>query len=115
MFWDHVFFIHIARIWRSIPIFSLYSDQPKRMERKHLDRRRLEAAHFKFAVLCITSWYSSDIKQSPVFSSDHQKDLLKFTPIYQQAFHKKYSGIYNEICSASCQLLYGCFMHTVFI
>ena len=70
-----------------------YSGQPRRMERKRLDRRRLEAAHFKFAVLCVTSWYSCDIKQSPVFSSDHQQDLLKFTPIYQEAFHKKYSGM----------------------
>ena len=77
------------------------------MERSRLDRRRLEAAHFKFAILHVTSWYSSDIKQSPVFSSDHQQDLLKFIPIYQQAFHKKYSGI------CTVQYVNDCMVHTV--
>lgn len=62
-----------------------------------LDRRRLEEAHFKFAVLKILKWYEMTVKI--VFSSKNET-LPKFLPIYQHAFHAKYSGIRS------------CYLHT---
>lgn len=63
------------------------------VERERLDRRRLEAAHFKYAILNVTTWYPSDLSSEVIFSPDLQPTLLEFTPLYQQAFHKKYSGM----------------------
>ena len=41
------------------------SDVLNGMARKRLDRRRLEVAHFKYAVLCVAPWYPCDIKYLP--------------------------------------------------
>ena len=57
-----------------------------------LDRRRLEAAHFKYAILTVVSWYPDQIDSEIRFSSDLQDTLLQITPLFQHAFHKKYSG-----------------------
>lgn len=61
--------------------------------RLKLDRRRLEAAHFKYAMLKVASWYPKDIDPEITFSPDLKDTLLEFTPVFQHAFHKKYSGI----------------------
>ena len=62
------------------------------MERVRLDRRRVKAAHFKYAV-CVASWYPSEIEHVPVFSPNLDQTLLEFSSAYQQVFHKKYSGM----------------------
>ena len=61
-----------------------------------MDRRRLEHAHVRFALLNVTQWYKeSFIGVSIMFSSDQSEaTLLEFTPLYQAAFYKKYSGMY---------------------
>ena len=63
------------------------------IERSKLDRRRLEAAHFKYAILNVMEWYSETIKEEVIFCPDMNKTLLQFTPRFQLAFHKKYSGM----------------------
>ena len=65
-------------------------------ERVRLDRRRLEAAHFKYAMLNATSWYPDDIKNVPIFSPNMDQVMAKFISVYQQAFHKKYSGTFYD-------------------
>lgn len=61
------------------------------VHRCKLDRRRLEAAHFRYAILNVLSWYPDTIKRI-TFSSDLKETLLQFFPVYQRAFHVKYSG-----------------------
>ena len=73
---------------------SVYVARDIPLERSKLDRRRLEAAHFKYAVLSVASWYPGDIDTAVSFSPDLHSTLLEFTPRFQQAFHKKYSGTY---------------------
>lgn len=70
---------------------NVYVARDKPLERSKLDRRRLEAAHFKYAVLTVASWYHDDIP-TIAFSPDLHSTLLEFTPSFQRAFHKKYSG-----------------------
>ena len=62
--------------------------------RLKIDRRRLEAAHFKYAMLCVALWYPDCV---PVFSSNMDIILPEFTSAYQQAFHKKYSGEFEFV------------------
>ena len=82
------------------------------MERGRLDRRRLEAAHMKDGVLSVASWYPCDIGPAEIaFSSDLEQTLLGYTPVFQHAFHKKYSSVtYSYIewckCSSQWQFLY---------
>ncbi len=54
-----------------------------------MDRRRLEAAHFKYAMLKVVFWYPGDIDFDMKCSADLNDTLLKFTPKFQ-IFHKKY-------------------------
>ena len=74
----------------------LLNFSPRLVERERLDRRRLEAAHFKYAVLNVASWYPNDFTANVVFLPDMQQTLLNVTPMYQRAFHKVYSGICNN-------------------
>lgn len=67
------------------------------LSRLKLDRRRLEAAHFKYAILNITSWYADKMESKVTFSPDLNETLLQFIPVYQRLFHTKYSGIYMYI------------------
>lgn len=62
--------------------------------RQKLDRRRLETAHFRYAILLVQLWYP-DITPRVYFYPDMNKTLSQFTPIYHIAFHKKYSGKYS--------------------
>ena len=66
--------------------------------RLKLDRRRLEAAHFKYAILKITCWYADKMESKVIFSPDLNETLLQFIPLYQHLFHTKYSGIYTCTC-----------------
>lgn len=79
-----------------------HRDVPEHVPRVRLDRRRLEAAHFKYAVLHVASWYPGDIEREVMFSPDLHQTLLEFTPGFQQAFHKKYSG--NLCLLIPCQV-----------
>lgn len=72
--------------------------------RQRLDRRRLETAHFRYALLVVASWYSADIPM-PKFLPDLNLTLLEFTPLYHKAFHSHYSGL---SCPKLCMLLCYC-------
>lgn len=61
------------------------------MERHSLDRRRLEHAHFQYALLRVFSWYNFDLPKYPLHEATHET-LLQVTGTYYGAFMKKYSG-----------------------
>ncbi len=63
------------------------------VERHKLDRRRLEAAHFQFAVLQVAKWYPQHIaiNEAPLHSA--LKDTLpKVVAVYRGAFMDKYAS-----------------------
>lgn len=57
-----------------------------------MDRRRLETAHFRYAILVVTKWYPSAIDPGVRFYPEINDTLLEFTPMYHLAYHQKYSG-----------------------
>ncbi len=58
-----------------------------------MDRRRLEDAHLKFAVLQVVSWYPETLQFGEVdLSSDVNDCLERFTGMYYSHFSKKYAG-----------------------
>ena len=63
------------------------------MERMKMDRRRLEHAHFRYAMLNVAEWYQGFAKI--LFTPDQaERTLLEFTPLYLKAFYENYSGKY---------------------
>jgi len=59
-----------------------------------MDRRRLEHAHMRYAMLNVAKWYQGAFQiKSISFSSDQsQTTLLELTPLYLKAFYEQYSG-----------------------
>ena len=88
-------YIHVSDLHVSLLHIHVYFSSQG--ERVRLDRRRLEAAHFKYAMLNVTSWYPDDIKSVPIFSPNMDQIMAEFISVYQQAFHKKYSGTHFMI------------------
>lgn len=61
--------------------------------RLRMDRRRLESAHIRYAILKVIQSYSDQLSvASTVFHSNPSVTLLEFTPTFQKLFHGKYSG-----------------------
>jgi len=61
--------------------------------RLRMDRRRLECAHIRYAILRTVQWYHDDIQIANItFHSNPTQTLLEFTPIFQKLFHHNYSG-----------------------
>ena len=58
--------------------------------RLQLDRRRLEDAHFQYAILRVASWYNFDLASLPLHGST-QETILCVVNSYHEAFMKKYS------------------------
>jgi len=59
-----------------------------------MDRRRLESAHIRFAMLKVAQWYPDDIDIAKIiFHNNPSSTLLEFTPIFQKLFHRVYSGM----------------------
>lgn len=67
------------------------------MDRQKLDRRQLECAHFKYAVLRVAGWYPHAFPHPITFYPDIKDTLVNVTPGYQKAFHSFYSGIHKNI------------------
>ena len=63
------------------------------MSRIRLDRRRLETAHLKYAMLKTQSRYGATLSSSIPMQTDFCKTLEKFTPLYYEAFTSKYAGV----------------------
>jgi len=64
------------------------------MERMKMDRRRLEHAHFHYAMLNVAGWYKGFNIKKVLFTSDQaERTLLEFTPLYLKAFYENYSGM----------------------
>lgn len=80
-------------------LYVYYSDNIAQ-DRQKLDRRRLETAHFRYAMLVVAMWYPSDIGSEVKFAPDINETLLEFTPLYHLAFHRTHSGLW-----AHCMLL----------
>lgn len=67
--------------------------------RLRMDRRRLECAHVRYAMLRVVQWYPCDLNTSKIlFHSNPTLTLLEFTPLFQALFHRTYSG---HRCSVS--------------
>ena len=61
-----------------------------------LDRRRLEDAHFQYAILKVASWYPSSFKLTDLpLHGATRETLLQMSDSYYGAFMKKYSGKHN--------------------
>ena len=60
-------------------------------KRVKLDRRRFESAHLRFSILNALSRYPEINGPVPMYS-DLGLTLLWFTPIFYEAFERKYSG-----------------------
>ena len=58
-----------------------------------MDRRRLDEAHFQYAILRVALWYPSVLKllDLPLHSSTPET-LLHVTDLYQGVFMNQYSG-----------------------
>ena len=71
--------------------------------RASLDRRRLEDAHIKFAVLQIMMWYSKSMssKDFPLMS-DMNSVLQTFTSKYYEIFTAQYAGTFLA-CVNTCK------------
>ena len=62
-------------------------------ERLKMDRRRLECAHIRFAILKVARWYPDCFTiENIMFSGNESITLQEFVPLYQKTFHQKYSG-----------------------
>ena len=62
--------------------------------RQKMDRRRLEAAHLKYALLQTVAEYPNIFSDSDmVVSTDIQDTLQQLTSKYYSAFQSRYSGI----------------------
>jgi len=61
-----------------------------------MDRRRLEHAHIRYAVLNVAEWYHNfDVKKILFTSDQSEKTLQEFTPLYMKAFYEMYSSKYT--------------------
>ena len=69
-------------------------------QRLLLDRRRLEDAHFQYAVLNVVLWYPSTFKLCDLpLHGGTQETLLRLSDSYFEAFMKKYSGENHAWCN----------------
>lgn len=58
-----------------------------------MDRRRLEEAFLQYALLKVAEWYPLQISIHKLYLHDGLSEmLLKATPLFHEAFTKKYSG-----------------------
>lgn len=86
--------------------FVLHREMKTLVERHKLDRRRLEAAHFQFAVLQVAMWYPEHITISEIpLHAALQETLPKIVAVYQGAFMEKYASKLAT-CSAKESILY---------
>ena len=71
-----------------------------------MDRRRLESAHIRYAILRVCDWYNTDYSYSETpFSTDDNATLNELMPTYHDNFQKKYSSTCNKLalyCSFIC-------------
>ena len=73
-----------------------YSDNP---QRQSMDRRRLEAAHIKYACLKMVGFYPEGFKDFK-FEGDITDTLDKITPLLFKFFEQTYSGNTSNLKSA---------------
>lgn len=66
-----------------------------RLDRYQMDRRRLEEAHFQFAILHMASWYPQhmDIDKLALHGST-KSTLLDVVSIYHGVFMDQYASVY---------------------
>lgn len=76
---------------------QLSQQESEVLSRLKLDRRRLEAAHLRYAALSINGRFhllTADHRHIAI-ESDIYNTLKEFTPTYFKAFTSKYAGKYN--------------------
>ena len=56
-----------------------------------MDRRRLEDAHFQYAILRVAAWYDLKLSDLPLHGAANDT-LLQIGSTFYEAFMKKYSG-----------------------
>lgn len=73
--------------------YTLYREMRAIVERHKLDRRRLEAAHFQFAILQVAMWYPQHIDMEELhLHSALQTSLQTVVAVYHGAFMCKYAS-----------------------
>ena len=58
--------------------------------------RRLEQAHFRFAIIQVSTWYT-DLTLGGVVLNEEAVALTEFTTKYQKKFHSFYSGKFINV------------------
>lgn len=78
-------------------IISLFSELAALNEREKVDRRRVEDAMFQYAMLNVSSWYTTLLELSALpMHAQTTTTIFKSTTVYHGAFMKKYSGKLHE-------------------
>jgi len=71
-----------------------------------MDRRRLEHAHIRYAILNVAEWYQNFEVKNILFTPDQAETTLnEFTPLYTKAFYELYSSkqefLHRAVCAVS--------------
>ena len=77
-------------------VIILYRCLPVLTERLKMDRRRLEQAHFRFAIIQVSTWYT-DLTLDGVVFNEEAVALTEFTTKYQKKLHSFYSGKFTNV------------------
>lgn len=72
-------------------IFHIFRAHPQRQE---MDRRRLEAAHLKYACLRVAAQYPEAISLKSIKFEDVMETLCEITPTLFSCFEARYAGMY---------------------
>ena len=86
-------------------LHCVHSTPEELHHRIRLDRRRLESAHLKFAVLTTQSHYPNMWLGPVCVHTDLSKTLVEFTVTYYKAFTHKYSGLLTHTYRQQSQWL----------
>ena len=78
---------------KNLHVYGTYMYSRSILARLMLDRRRLEDAHFQYAILKVALWYPSSFKLTDLpLHGPTRETLLHMSDLYYGAFMKKYSG-----------------------
>ena len=89
-------FVLILFVYHHITI-NYFSELAALNERQKVDRRRVEDAMFQYAMLNISSWYTSILELSTLpMHAQATTTIFRSAAVYHGAFMKKYSGKLHE-------------------
>jgi len=76
----------------------MYSSDDLLNQRIRLDRRRLESAHLKYAMLSLQRLYPELLTVPVIVTGEVKETVMKFTPYFYKAFCSRYAGKHFVSC-----------------